>query len=109
MGTIVQVWDSTTMIWMSLYFAFISKYWLWYELYGFAVVVAATVAAFFIPESPLFLYEQKRYDEARDSLRVIAKFNGVKDDCNFTFDKELDNNDRDVSLMTTVRMIKDVS
>ena len=32
----------------------------------------------FIPESPRFLYANKRYDEAREVLKKVAKFNGVK-------------------------------
>jgi hypothetical protein len=32
----------------------------------------------FIPESPRFLYANKRFDEARDVLKTVARFNGAK-------------------------------
>ena len=40
-------------------------------------------------ESPKFLYNKKRYEEARRSLSWVAYYNGVTNyDTNFVFDKE---------------------
>ena len=42
-------------------------------------------------ESPKFLYNKKRYAEAKTSLSWVAYFNGVTVyDTNFVFDKELE-------------------
>jgi len=38
-----------------------------------------------IPESAKFLIEKKKYDEARKSLKFVAKFNRVKEECDFLF------------------------
>jgi len=45
------------------------------------------IGSFFLPESPKFLYEKKRYEDAKNSLRIMAKFNGVKVQ-NYIFDRE---------------------
>jgi hypothetical protein len=53
------------------------------------------VAMLFIPESPKFLYEKGRFDQARNCLNYIAKFYGkVIDIKEIKFDLEDDNNDK---------------
>lgn len=43
-----------------------------------------------LPESPKFLYSKERYDEARDSLELVAKYNkiGNFNKNNIVFDAE---------------------
>jgi len=41
------------------------------------------VAVLVLPESPKYLYSKQRFDEARDSLKYIAKINGKKMTKNF--------------------------
>jgi len=42
----------------------------------------------FLPESPKFLISIRKYDEARDSINVIAKVN-KKQSFNEKFDREM--------------------
>jgi hypothetical protein len=32
----------------------------------------------YLPESPKFLHSKERYDEARNSLSLVARVNGIK-------------------------------
>lgn len=42
------------------------------------------------PESPTYLHNRQKYDEARESMAYIARFNGNKDfSTNFLFDDEI--------------------
>jgi hypothetical protein len=47
------------------------------------------VAVFFLPESPQYLYSKQKYDEARASLKFIAKVNGIPDMPYFIFEDEV--------------------
>lgn len=52
------------------------------------------VAIFFFPESPKFLYSKQKFEEARDSLHYIAKFNrNSKYNHNFLFENEVVSDD----------------
>ena len=67
--------DGSTMIFLTLYFRFISKYWLWAQLF---FIIFSTVAFFLsclAPESPKYLYSYKKYNDARRSIETIAKYN----------------------------------
>jgi hypothetical protein len=67
--------DGSTMILLSIYFRYITKDWLWFQIYGVIALSVSTLACFILPESPKFLYSYKRYDEARNALKFIARFN----------------------------------
>ena len=69
--------DSTTMIFQAIYYSF-SKYWLNLHLFNMCVAIAIIVMIQFIPESPVFLYANKRYDEAREVLKFMGRFNQSK-------------------------------
>lgn len=81
--------DGSTMILSSIYFRFITKDWLYFQLYGVIALAISTAAMFIIPESPKFLYSCKKYDEARESLVKIAKFNKSNKFKNYKFDTEI--------------------
>lgn len=54
-------------------------------------------------ESPKFLYNKKRYDEARESLRTVAYYNGINDyDTNFMFDKEVGSPDAEEDAVAAI-------
>lgn len=64
-GSFSVMYDTSVVIWIALYFQFISKDWMPYQLFGLCLSFVTTIGCYFIPESFKFLYEQKRYDEAR--------------------------------------------
>ena len=54
-------------------------------------------------ESPKFLYNKKRYAEAKKSLSWVAYYNGVSTyDTNFVFDQEQEERGADVEQTTTL-------
>lgn len=64
--------DGMTMILLSVYFRYISKEWIYFQIYGIILLGLASIAVFWVPESPKFLYSLKKYDAARISLIRIA-------------------------------------
>jgi hypothetical protein len=82
--------DGMTLIYLSIYFRWISIHWLYYEIFGFCIICTAFVFFLPMPESPNFLYSIKKYDQARSVLSRIARINRVKDyKAEFKFDTEL--------------------
>jgi hypothetical protein len=57
------------------YFYLISKEWLYLQIFGCSLNLLVFIALFFVPQSPKFLIAKKRYDEARDILKVICEIN----------------------------------
>jgi len=49
---------------------------------------AFVVTIFILPESPKFLYLKNRFDESRQALSFVAKFNNLNFDTKFIFDTE---------------------
>jgi hypothetical protein len=74
-------------IYLSIYFWFISKQWLWIEVFAAFVNVLCIIGIFFMPESPKFLMSVKHWDRARESLSAIARMNG-KGEFKGKFDRE---------------------
>ena len=87
--TVILGVDVLTIPICSLYFKFISNEWK-YVTYAIIVIVSvATIAAMFVPESPLFLYEKEEYDRARAIINSMARVNGsILKNENWRFDKE---------------------
>ena len=48
------------------------------------------VAIFLLPESPKYLYSKMRFDEAREAMSYIARFNGLEKVDYFIFDTEVE-------------------
>lgn len=80
--------DGSTMIWLSLYFRFISKNWLYFQIYGICACALCSFLCLAIPESPKYLYGVKQYKGAKLSLKTIAKFNKAVFSTKFKFDLE---------------------
>jgi MFS family permease len=87
-GTALLFGDGSTMIFLSLYFRFISKDWLWFQVFALSLTAAAFLVTLFAPESPKYLYSYKRYKEARKALQVVARFNRVDTTRKYWFDTE---------------------
>eukprot|EP00347_Sterkiella_histriomuscorum_P020221 403338627 len=74
-GTLMNFADGSTMIIMSLYFRFISKNWMYYQICGLFATFIAFIACFFIPESPKYYYANNKFDKSRVGLDYIKRFN----------------------------------
>jgi hypothetical protein len=63
----------------------------WQVPYSSGVIIAPIllILVFYVPESPRFCYERKKYSELRDIIKRIAKSNGVNMNHNYDIDKEV--------------------
>ena len=65
-------------IYLTIYFRFISKNWLWPQVFGVCLsFVTITLVYLWIPESPKWLYKKQRYEQCNVVFKRIAKFNGI--------------------------------
>jgi hypothetical protein len=51
--------------------------------------VITIIGVFFMPESPKFLLSMKKYDECRQVMSIIGRFNGKEQAFDGKFDVEL--------------------
>ncbi len=94
----MNVVDGMTLIYLPIYFKWIIKHWLYYEIFGFCILCTGTLAFSFLPESPGFYYSNKKYDQARKVFSKIARVNRVKNyDPDFKFDTEIEEKDPNFS------------
>jgi Sugar (and other) transporter len=75
-GTLLQMNNGMIPIWMSLYFWFISKNWVWIEVFASALTLVCIMGAMMLPESPKFLLSKQQWGAARGAITHIARFNG---------------------------------
>ena len=59
--TLLLFFDNFTTILICLYFKYVSRYWLWFQLIGIFLNIVALVGIFWIPESPEYLYSFYRF------------------------------------------------
>lgn len=76
-GTAMLIADGSTMIILSIYFRFISKDWLGFQIFALCLTTVSFLVTLLVPESPKYLYSYKKYKEARKALLVIARYNRV--------------------------------
>ena len=66
----------------------------WYPLqfiYFMAGIFVTLLGIVMFPESPHFLHNRQKFDEARESMEYIAKFNGSTEySSNFLFEDEIE-------------------
>lgn len=76
---------------IALYFLVVSKYWVPFQIFFCVTNALCCISIAFVPESPKYLISKKLYDEARQSLLFIAKFNKHKgvSPLDFKFDREV--------------------
>lgn len=75
MGTIWNCSEGAIFIYLTIYYYWISKNWVWTQVYGAATNFVALFLLFWIPESPKFLYSEKRFKECITTLQKMKKFN----------------------------------
>ena len=69
LGCIWNMAEGMCVIYVTIYFRYISKKWFWLELFGLGQgVLTMILTIFFIPESPKWLYDNKKYKECFNSL-----------------------------------------
>ena len=67
--------DAGTEVIISLYFWFISKNWLYLQIYGAFITFLSAFCLYMVPDSPKYLYSKGRYEQARKAFDFIQKFN----------------------------------
>ena len=77
-GSVILFTDSATILFLPLYYKLISKNWLYFQLFYFALSVISLFCLYLIPESPKYLLSKGLYDKAQRSFETIARFNGVR-------------------------------
>lgn len=75
-STIYNLLEASIALEIAFYFLVMSNNWIYLSLVGYAMQVFSCVAVLFLPESPRLLVELGRYEEARQSLEVMARVNG---------------------------------
>jgi len=63
---------------LSVYFLSITKNYIYFYYFALFITTAFTIGSFFVPESPLYLYEKGYCESARILINRIAKMNGSK-------------------------------
>jgi MFS family permease len=87
-GTCLQVHNSLLALFACIYFWVIWKNWLGIEIMAGLMGAIGGLGAFFMPESPKFLISKGRFDEARNSINVIARYN-KQNEFHGEFDREV--------------------
>lgn len=75
-GTIMLANDMMTLVYSTIFFKFVSDNWLHLFYIQIVLVGISTVILQWMPESPQFLLEKKRYKEAEIAYGTIASTNG---------------------------------
>ena len=65
--------DNLGMLWASLYFLYISRDWQWFFMAGTVVSWFTLAWVCLLPESPQYLINKHKFDEARKVLTTMAK------------------------------------
>jgi len=75
---------------MTFYLVYISTYTSSFLWFAIAMNAAGSIACFFYPESPRYLFGVDDFEGCTKALEKIARFNGVKDyKCNLVQEYEI--------------------
>jgi MFS family permease len=73
-GTLWLIMDGSTYLWLTIYYRWIAKDWIPTIEFAVAYIfVCLLILLFYIPESPKWLYDKKRYAECQENLLFMAK------------------------------------
>ena len=79
MGSFWNVCEGLIYIWLTLYYRYISKEWKWtVAMAALEAFISLVIVIFILPESPKWLYKEKRYEECQKALLYSAAKNAVK-------------------------------
>jgi MFS family permease len=67
-GTVLLIFDNLTVCLVCLYFKYVTRYWLWFQLIGIFFNVVGLIGILFVPESPEYLFSFYRFEECRAVL-----------------------------------------
>lgn len=69
--------DAFVMIYQSIFYLFVPN---WYYVHSVAILFAIVILYFnyHLPESPKYMYANRRYAETRQILKIVAMKNGAK-------------------------------
>ena len=59
----------------TLYFWQVSKHWFYYVFIGYTWNIISVIGMYWMPESPRYLLNVGKYEEAKQAFQVIAKWN----------------------------------
>jgi hypothetical protein len=76
-GSFTMFADASILVIIPLYFIFISKDWVPFQLFAVFATFVTLIATLIIPESPKYLYSKGKFDEFQKALQSIRKFNGL--------------------------------
>jgi MFS family permease len=76
-GTLVLFADASSMTLYPLYFRFVTKEWIYFQIGSLVMNIVGVIGMLIvIPESPKYLYASGRIKECIEKIRYIARVNG---------------------------------
>ncbi|CDW87584.1 solute carrier family member 5 [Stylonychia lemnae] len=87
-STLLLVAEQLSVIFIVLYFKFISKNWQGLQIIGVSINFISIIGCYFLPESPEQAYSFYDFRKTKQAFRYIAKFNRSKMDSYYLFDIE---------------------
>ena len=76
-GTLLLFADASSMTFLPLYFRFVTKEWIYFQMGSFVMNIIGVIGMLvLIPESPKYLYASGKIQECIQKIRYIAKING---------------------------------
>jgi len=93
-----NVGNGTVLVFHSIYYNY-NKDWVYLHLIGIIASFIIIFVIFTIPESPKYYYANRMFDQAREKLKIINRFNNTQISSeeidNFIFDTEIEKDDSD--------------
>ncbi|CDW88182.1 solute carrier family member 5 [Stylonychia lemnae] len=99
-STMLLIFESLLCIFTAVYCKYISRNWLYLQIFGVAISGLSIIGLWFIPETPEYLYSLHRFSECKYVCKKIAKFNGKSLEQKYVFDNEQDLNEMRFEIVT---------